>query len=1132
MKSILRALLVVLGCCLASSLPAAEKGETGLLARAAKLAAEGNDREAADLLKPLLADKTGDARVLAEALSLSVQCTTQLGEEAEAETIIETAAKTHADKWRVLAMAGTTMGRLQHGGTIVDGRFVRGNRQRGNWATSEVRDQVRSLQLLLAARAQIPVTDDAQDRGDVLWDLYQAWAGNSGQPWRLQALTDLKVLPEPEPGYGYRHQSDNGYPVDAEGNPVFFSLPASYETADNDGSRLRFALQEWGAVCPANAVAAKLLLANLAHAWFGVQPVNDLVSGHVEEDAAKPRGGITTVHTLADDETITKLATGPKRFRLPADYAFIPRWREVIEASPEAGKLCGGAFPTTRATAAYQGLVAELLNRHQNDQAAHELKRAIPQEHDKNAKKSFVSQLGQITENWGRIEPAEAQPEGTTAKFPLLFRNATKVSFKARLVDIERLLEDTKNYLKTKPGEMDGYKTNIYGIGERLLQQGGDQYLGETVAQWKTALQPAEHHWDKSASIETPLTKAGAYWLEGTFEGGHVTRGLLWIEGLTIVETKQAAGLHYFVCDASTGAPMPGVKVAFFGYHQQWKEPGLFRKKPYMEYTFKEFQATTDAEGVAKMGQDRLPRDYQWLVTARDGSGRLAFSGFQNHYFYERDADGRGDPSRIYVITDRPVYRSGQEVKWKFWARSAGYDPKLNTNPYAGKNCEVTVTNQRSEKIWDKTYRADDSGAVEDTLKLADDATLGQYRVWISFDKNRGPNGNHAFRVEEYKKPEFEVKVQTPDKPVTLGESFEFKIASDYYFGGAVKEGRVKYKVSRTTHTDRWFPSGPWDWLFGEGYNWRSLTYEWYPGFRQWSFCMPRWPWMNWNSEPPEVMAEGEAAIGADGTIKVRIDTSTAKELHGDSDHRYEIEAEVTDNSRRTIFGKGSVLAARHAFETYAWLDRGWYQTGGAAHLSITGRTLEGKTVAATGRLRVLKLSYDKDGSPHEEEVAVFDVKTLGGEPAAQAIQWPGAGQYRLAVTLKDGDGHESQTSIFTTVRGENLNTHDYRFDDLELITAKDEYQPGDEVELQINTNHVGSTVALFVRAEKHADPVWLHLAEKSTTYHFKLSEADQPNIFLEAYTVSNLDNVSRTPSKVGEIVGEPHGVCLPVATT
>ena len=63
--------------------------------------------------------------------------------------------------------------------------------------------------------------------------------------------------------------------------------------------------------------------------------------------------------------------------------------------------------------------------------------------------------------------------------------------------------------------------------------------------------------------------------------------------------------------------------------------------------------------------------------------------------------------------------------------------------------------------------------------------------------------------------------------------------------------------------------------------------------------------------------------IGEDGKLEVEIDTALAKEMHGDLDHRHEITVEVTDESRSTIVGKGTVLAARKPLQVDAWVDRG-----------------------------------------------------------------------------------------------------------------------------------------------------------------------------------------------------------------
>ena len=51
----------------------------------------------------------------------------------------------------------------------------------------------------------------------------------------------------------------------------------------------------------------------------------------------------------------------------------------------------------------------------------------------------------------------------------------------------------------------------------------------------------------------------------------------------------------------------------------------------------------------------------------------------------------------------------------------------------------------------------------------------------------------------------------------------------EYYFGGAVTDANVSYKVFREEYRHTyWFP-GPWDWLYGPGYGLVWYDYDWFP---------------------------------------------------------------------------------------------------------------------------------------------------------------------------------------------------------------------------------------------------------------------------------------------------------------
>ena len=146
-----------------------------------------------------------------------------------------------------------------------------------------------------------------------------------------------------------------------------------------------------------------------------------------------------------------------------------------------------------------------------------------------------------------------------------------------------------------------------------------------------------------------------------------------------------------------------------------------------------------------------------------------------------------------------------------------------------------------------------------------------------------------------------------------LGDKIKATIKAKYYFGSPVIDAKVKYKVLRSSYSGTWYPMGRWDWLYGPGYWWFACDYPWYPGWSEWGCKRPAQSWW-WHFQPqqqPEVVAEREVPIGADGTVEVEIDTAVAKLIHPDQDHQYTIMAEVVDQSRRTIVGQGNVLVAQ-----------------------------------------------------------------------------------------------------------------------------------------------------------------------------------------------------------------------------
>ena len=101
--------------------------------------------------------------------------------------------------------------------------------------------------------------------------------------------------------------------------------------------------------------------------------------------------------------------------------------------------------------------------------------------------------------------------------------------------------------------------------------------------------------------------------------------------------------------------------------------------------------------------------------------------------------------------------------------------------------------------------------------------------------------------------------------------------------------------------------------------------------------------------QPPEWLPKGRSRSDPTARCNIEIDTELAKLIHGDTDHRYTISAEVRDQSRRTIVGQGEVLVARKPFKVYAWVDRGYYRVGDTIRADFQSPNLDQQPVQGTG---------------------------------------------------------------------------------------------------------------------------------------------------------------------------------------
>ena len=292
------------------------------------------------------------------------------------------------------------------------------------------------------------------------------------------------------------------------------------------------------------------------------------------------------------------------------------------------------------------------------------------------------------------------QPAGRGATVEFRFRNGRRVQFEAHEIRVGQAPGDVKEYLESSPPQLDWQKINIGDIGYRLVAQNQKQYLGRQVARWELDLEPPPGHFDKRVTVTTPLQKAGAYLLTAKMAGGNTSLIILWVDDTVIVKKPMAR---------------EGLLLRRRRPHRQAGPQGQRRVLRLADGPSRRQERVPCRDQGSSPNRRRRPgliprttladarAHYQWLITAQNAGGPACLSRL--HPRLGRPLLRPGvQPGKVYTITDRPVYRPGQTVQFKFWVRHAQYD-QADASDFADQTFTVEIHNPKGEKVLTKKLR-------------------------------------------------------------------------------------------------------------------------------------------------------------------------------------------------------------------------------------------------------------------------------------------------------------------------------------------------------------------------------------------------------------------------------------------
>jgi uncharacterized protein YfaS (alpha-2-macroglobulin family) len=388
----------------------------------------------------------------------------------------------------------------------------------------------------------------------------------------------------------------------------------------------------------------------------------------------------------------------------------------------------------------------------------------------------------------------------------------------------------------------------------------------------------------------------------------------------------------------------------------------------------------------------------------------------------------------------------------------------------AGKQLEIEVQDAEQKPVFRKTLTATANGTVRDEFTLAPSSALGSYSINVRSGEESYMNG--SFDVEEYKKPEYEVRVTATKARILQGEPGQAVIDSRYYFGEPVAGAKVKYAVYRAPY---WFPL-------------------WYEPHED---TAPDVGDGGDNDYGDEQILDEEGTLDGDGRLAIQFDTTVSDRK---TDYRYRIEARVTDQGKREIVGRGGVIATYGSFVVNASPDRYFYQPGTHAAVTVEARDYDFKPVRTRVHVELYRWTW-RNRQSAETLINASDVDTGADGNAAADVAIPArGGSYRVRVTARTPEGRDVQRETYLWVAGGGESDFgDANRKTVQIIPDKKTYRAGETARLLIVTGAPNTPVLVSIEGRDLRSMKLMRSGDSTVTLEVPVTAKDEPGIWVNA---------------------------------
>lgn len=276
----------------------------------------------------------------------------------------------------------------------------------------------------------------------------------------------------------------------------------------------------------------------------------------------------------------------------------------------------------------------------------------------------------------------------------------------------------------------------------------------------------------------------GAYLMEVTSDNSGIApqRQLFYVSNLAVMIQQLPDDKHrYVVVNATDGQPIAGAKIMLYDRDYDVKT-GKRKRLVHARLTTDEngeaYFKNVDGEVLISTNNDKfMPAKYIYLSRTR---------------YYEK----KDNESKYQVYTDRALYRPGQKVHVTAinFVNMKGIDAKVPV----GRELAFGLCNSSWKEVEMKKAKIDEYGTASVDFELPKEGQTGMYHVSVNDQVNR------FFRVEEYKRPTFEITFPKVNEKYNWGDTVVVKATAKTYAGVPVQGAKVEYQVTRRNQLWWW----------------------------------------------------------------------------------------------------------------------------------------------------------------------------------------------------------------------------------------------------------------------------------------------------------------------------------------